>query len=114
MVREAPLLQYGAERRLAANECGFGILAEMRELRQRLNPISRNLNPIARNLNIIAKAIWISVKGPSLHGSETLLQVRIQVLLYESNLRKLQTRNGILPSPSRWTCFNVSYGAHAD
>ncbi|KAJ6092031.1 hypothetical protein N7467_004000 [Penicillium canescens] len=33
MVKEAPLLQYDAEQRIAANEGGFGFLAEMRGIR---------------------------------------------------------------------------------
>jgi DNA repair exonuclease SbcCD ATPase subunit len=33
MVKEAPLLQYDAEQRIAANEGGFGFLAEMRAIR---------------------------------------------------------------------------------
>lgn len=32
MVREAPSLQYNAEQRIAANEGGFGFLAEMRDM----------------------------------------------------------------------------------
>ncbi|KAJ9306377.1 hypothetical protein DTO280E4_60 [Paecilomyces variotii] len=33
MVQEAPLLQYDAEQKIAANENGFGLLAEMRHMR---------------------------------------------------------------------------------
>lgn len=33
MVQEAPLLRYDAEQKIAANENGFGLLAEMRHMR---------------------------------------------------------------------------------
>ncbi|KAJ5303935.1 uncharacterized protein N7443_003595 [Penicillium atrosanguineum] len=37
MVREAPLLRYDAEQRIAANEGGFGLLAELREMNDKIN-----------------------------------------------------------------------------
>jgi hypothetical protein len=36
MVEDAPLLRYDAEQRMAANEGGFTLLAEMREMRARI------------------------------------------------------------------------------
>ncbi|KAJ5128138.1 hypothetical protein N7448_008917 [Penicillium atrosanguineum] len=37
MVREAPSLRYDAEQRIAANEGGFGLLAELREMNDKIN-----------------------------------------------------------------------------
>ena len=123
MVREAPSLQYDAEQRIAANEGGFGFLAEMREMRAEMATINHKVQKLESHrqshLDIRQRAIstWVRdalnkdterrkedirrLNKDIIHGGD----VRSDAMVVTERYKK---------SSTEWQCFRTLYGLTPD
>lgn len=116
MVKEAPSLQYDAEQRTAANEGGFGLLAEIRQIRAELAKLESHRQS---HLDLRQRAIstWVRDalnKGTSrrkeeirrlnkdiIHGGD----IRSDAMVVNERYRR---------SSTEWQSFRTLYGLTPD
>ncbi|KAJ5148360.1 LPS-induced tumor necrosis factor alpha factor [Penicillium atrosanguineum] len=123
MDSEAPLLQYDPEQRIAANECGFGLLAELREMNHKINKLESHFQKLESHrqshLDIRQKAIstWVrdALNKDTERGKEEIRRLNKDII-HGGDVRSdaMVVTERYKKSSTEWQYFRTLYGLTPD
>ncbi|KAJ9206275.1 hypothetical protein DTO021D3_4877 [Paecilomyces variotii] len=116
MVQEAPLLQYDAEQKIAANENGFGLLAEMRKMNDKITKLEAHRQS---HLDVRQRAIstWVrdALNKDTERRNEDIRRLNKDVI-HGGDVRSdaMVVTERYKKNSTEWKSFRILYGLTPD